>query len=133
MVKSNNRHDDDKKRHVGESDIFVSDDQDDDSEDNTDDENGVDGTTTETGPESATPRGRDEVGEVRKLSSKDTHRLRLWRVVVTGVLLLTAFAVTFTTFTLLKQQEDDNFQTAVRIPLWLVIFHQSSLCYHSHV
>ena len=57
---------------------------------------------------------RDEVKEVRKMSSKDTSRLRLWRIVVTGVLLLTAFAITFTTYTLLKQQEEKNFQTAVR-------------------
>ena len=57
---------------------------------------------------------RDEVVEVRKMSSKDTNRLRLWRVVMTGVLLLTAFAITFTTYTLLEQQEDENFKTAVR-------------------
>jgi hypothetical protein len=56
---------------------------------------------------------RDEVGEVRKMSSKDTHRLRLWRIVVTSVLLLTAIAVTATTYTLLQQQEDENFKTAV--------------------
>ena len=57
---------------------------------------------------------RDEVGEVRKMSSKDTNRLRLWRVIVTSVLLMTAFAVTFTTYTLLVKQEDKNFKTAVR-------------------
>jgi hypothetical protein len=57
---------------------------------------------------------RDEVKEVRKLSSKDTTRIRCWRLVVTIVLLLTAFAVTFTTYTLLQQQEHENFKTAVR-------------------
>ena len=56
---------------------------------------------------------RDEVVEVRKMSSKDTKRLRLWRLVVTSVLLLTAFVITFTTYRLLEQQEDSNFQTAV--------------------
>lgn len=35
----------------------------------------------------------------------------LWRV----VLLWTAFAITYTTYVLLKNQEDDNFRTAVRI------------------
>lgn len=60
-------------------------------------------------------RSRDEVSEVRKMSSKDTSRLRMWRIVVTGVLLLTALAVTLTTYTLLKQQEQKNFQTAVRL------------------
>jgi hypothetical protein len=56
---------------------------------------------------------RDEVKEVRKLSSKDTTRIRWWRFVVTLVLLLTAFAVTFTTYILLQQQEHKNFVTAV--------------------
>ena len=73
------------------------------------DDHGVEATTTET----EQIERRDEVGEVRKMSSKDTNRLRWWRIVVTGVLLLSAFAVTFTTYTLLKQQEDENFQTAV--------------------
>jgi uncharacterized membrane protein YcjF (UPF0283 family) len=62
---------------------------------------------------------RDEVGEVRKMSSKDTNRLRLWRLVVTGVLFLTAFAVTFTTYSLLEQQEEENFKTAVCL---LIVF-----------
>jgi hypothetical protein len=57
---------------------------------------------------------RDEVKEVRKLSSKDTTRIRCWRLVVTVVLLLTAFSVTFTTYILLQQQEHENFVTAVR-------------------
>ena len=86
-----------------------SDSGDDDSKNDEDNVQGLDGTTTET----ETVDRRDEVGEVRKMSSKDTNRLRLWRIVVTGVLLLTAFAVTFTTYTLLKQQEDENFKTAV--------------------
>jgi hypothetical protein len=42
---------------------------------------------------------RDETKKVRKLSSKDTTRIRFWRLIVTLVLLLTAFAVTFTTYT----------------------------------
>ena len=86
--------------------------EDDDDDDDDDDEKGVDGTSTDTSQLGGT-RCRDEVGEVRKMSSKDTNRLRLWRLVVTGVLLLTALAVTFTTYTLLEQQEDENFQTAV--------------------
>ena len=97
--------------HHDGSDVTASNKNDVDDDDDDDDENGVDGTTTETDPEPIDRR--DEVGEVRKMSSKDTNRLRLWRIVVTGVLLLTAFAVTFTTYTLLEQQEDENFQTAV--------------------
>jgi hypothetical protein len=60
---------------------------------------------------------RDEVKEVRKLSSKDTTRIHFWRFVVTVVLLLTAFAVTFATYTFLEQQEYENFVTAVSIEL----------------
>ena len=56
---------------------------------------------------------RDEVKEVRKLASKDTNRIKVWRYVITVVLCMTAVAVTVSTFTLLKQQEDENFQTAV--------------------
>ena len=82
--------------------------------DDDDDELVGDGTTTTSSHHSPVGR-RDEVVEVRKMSSKDTKRLRLWRLVVTSVLLLTAFAITFTTYTLLKQQEDSNFQTAVSI------------------
>jgi hypothetical protein len=85
---------------------------------------------------------RDEVKEVRKLSSKDTTRIRCWRFVVTLVLLLTAFAVTFTTYTLLQQQEHKNFKTAVSnlicfnsIVRRLMYFAQkaaSSKCLFSH-
>jgi hypothetical protein len=84
----------------------------DDGYNDDEDEQGNDATTTETEQVDR----RDEVDEVRKMSSKDTNRLRMWRLVVTGVLLLTAFAVTFTTYTLLKQQEDENFKTGVGHP-----------------
>jgi uncharacterized membrane protein YcjF (UPF0283 family) len=57
---------------------------------------------------------RDEVKEVRNMSSKETSRIIFWRVVVTLVLLLTAFAVTFATYTFLRQQEHKNFKAAVR-------------------
>ena len=85
------------------------DDLNDEYEPDDDDEQGGT-TTTEPDP---TDSSRDEVGEVRKMSSRDTFRLRLWRIVVTSVLLLTALAVTFTTYTLLQQQEEANFHTAV--------------------
>ena len=101
-------------KNIEESEIFVDEEEDDDDDD---DERGVDTTTTGSSPDGR----RDELGEVRKMSSKDTNRLRVWRIVVTGVLLLTAFAVTFTTFTLLKQQEDENFKTAVRCVALLIV------------
>jgi hypothetical protein len=67
---------------------------------------------------------RDEVNEVRKMSSKDTSRIFIWRVVVTLVLMLTAFAVTFATYTFLQRQEHENFKTAVRC-VQLLIFSSS--------
>ena len=79
-------------------------------DDDDDDMNEHDGTSTDL----EQVNRRDEEREVRKMSSKDTNRLRLWRTIVACVLFVTSFAVTFTTYTLLKQQEDDNFQTAVR-------------------
>ncbi|CAB9497986.1 Receptor-type guanylate cyclase gcy [Seminavis robusta] len=55
---------------------------------------------------------RDEVKEVEKATSSDTHRLRLWRIVVTVVLLLTALAVTLTTYQLLRREQKQSFETA---------------------
>ena len=40
---------------------------------------------------------RDDISEIRKLSQKEIFRILLWRIVVTGVLSVTAFAVTFAT------------------------------------
>ena len=57
---------------------------------------------------------RDEVVEIQKLSSKDTHRVRVLRSVVTALLFITAMAVTLTTNALLRKQENTNFETAVR-------------------
>ena len=56
---------------------------------------------------------RDEVKEIRKLSSRDTNRIRLWRVVVTLVLLGTAVSVTFATYRLLLTKQDRIFEEAV--------------------
>ena len=91
---------------IKESDVDVDVDVDDDD---VDDEVEIDSKAEE-----EIQNRRDEVVEVRKMSSKDTNRLRWWRVVMTGVLLLTACVITFTTYTLLEQQEDRNFKTAVR-------------------
>lgn len=57
---------------------------------------------------------RNEVEEVRKMSSKDMTRIIFSRVMVTMVLLLTAFAVTFATYTFLAKQETENLEVAVR-------------------
>ena len=56
---------------------------------------------------------RDAKKEVYKMSAKDTFRVQLWRFAVTVVLLLTAFTVTWTTYKLLKEEEQSNFEVAV--------------------
>ena len=110
-------------------------DMDDDYDPDDDEQGGT--TTTEPDP---TDSSRDEVGEVRKMSSRDTFWLRLWRIVVTSVLLLTALAVTFTRYTLLQQQEEANFHTAVSFCChlnhpwnddWYVCVYIHSICIHS--
>ena len=58
---------------------------------------------------------RDEKAEVYKMSAKDTFRVKLWRAAVTVVLLLTALAVTLTTYKFLKADETDSFKTAVSV------------------
>jgi hypothetical protein len=76
---------------------------------------------------------RDEVKEVRKLSSKDTTRIRCWRLVVTLVLLLTAFAVTFTTYTFLQRQEHKNFVTAVSNVIYFLSIRQFDSIQHTTI
>ena len=57
---------------------------------------------------------RDEVQEIRKSSKKENFRVTSMRFAVTGILLLTAVAVTATTYHLLNQEEHGNFEIAVR-------------------
>jgi len=60
-----------------------------------------------------TEASRDEEGEVRKQSAKETTRVRIWRVVVTLALFATAVSVTAATYALLVKQEDENFRNVV--------------------
>lgn len=53
-----------------------------------------------------------QVKELRKSSAKDTFRVHLWRTFMLLVLLATAFAVTYTTYRFLKEEETENFKTA---------------------
>ena len=57
--------------------------------------------------------GRDEVAEVKNMSSKDTARVRSWRIALAFALLATAVAVTATTYSLLDRNEHSNFENAV--------------------
>jgi len=69
--------------------------------------------SSQTGDEgSATPE-RDEVKEIEKITSKDTKSVNISRLLATAALLVTAFIVTFATYSLLKQEETNNFETAV--------------------
>ena len=61
----------------------------------------------------AEPTERDEKKEVYKMSAKDTRRVQLMRLAVTLALLLTALGVTLTTYKFLKEEENNNFETAV--------------------
>ncbi|CAB9519351.1 Guanylate cyclase [Seminavis robusta] len=59
-----------------------------------------------------TQEEKDEVKEVIKMSQTDTNRVKIWRMMAVGVLLITAFCVTFTTWRLLKNEETNNFEIA---------------------
>ncbi|CAB9501720.1 Receptor-type guanylate cyclase gcy [Seminavis robusta] len=70
------------------------------------------GTSTTTTHDDPVPVKRDEIKEVQKMAKKDTRSVQLWRLVATAALLVTAFVVTYTTYTLLKREEKNNFETA---------------------
>ena len=57
---------------------------------------------------------RDEVAAVQRFSRRDTRRIRLWRLVVVVAMLLTGAGVTTWTYLRLVDQEEENFERAVR-------------------
>ena len=95
-------------------DDFITRDGDDDLVD-CDDDVSFSSTDDEESRSVSTSSSKREKQEVYKMSAKDTFRVQLWRVAVTVVLLLTAFAVTYTTYRLLKQEEQSNFEVAVSV------------------
>jgi hypothetical protein len=78
--------------------------------DEDDDDHSSSGVVSEAEPE------RDEVREVENMARKDTSRVRMWRFAVTGVLTLTAVAVTVITYRFLIEEQQNNFDTAVSVP-----------------
>lgn len=56
---------------------------------------------------------RDEVKEIQKLSNRDTKRIFGLRLLLLLLLALTGVAVTWTTYTLLKREEENDFTEAV--------------------
>ena len=63
---------------------------------------------------------RDEAAEVRKQSSKETAMVKTWRTLVASALLVTAVAVTATTYHLLVQDERGSFVTVVSLDVYQV-------------
>ena len=55
---------------------------------------------------------RDEVQEVKKTTKNDTSRIRLWRLLVTFLLLCLALAVTGSIYKFLIDEQTTNFETA---------------------
>ena len=70
---------------------------------------------------SRTEEERDEIAEVHKFSRKDTNRIRLWRLIIAMVLLVTALTVTLTTYKILKSEQDESFDTAVSERMFLFL------------
>ena len=71
---------------------------------------------------------RDEVKEVQLMAKADTNRIRLWRIVVTLVILCVGFAVTLSTYALLTEDEDDSFEAAVRPWFLSILGPMASRC-----
>ena len=72
-----------------------------------------DATTVSGGVDSLSER--DEIKEVREYNKEDNRNVQLWKIAL--MTLLTAFgvAITYTTYTFLKQEERDSFEVAVSL------------------
>lgn len=56
---------------------------------------------------------RDEVEEIHRQAKEDNSRVCLGRTLATGALLATAIAVTWSTYVVLKKEEQEDFEMAV--------------------
>jgi VIT1/CCC1 family predicted Fe2+/Mn2+ transporter len=81
----------------------------DDCDDDDDSSERMDG--TENGHESSS---RDEAKEVRKLIQKESNDVRMWRELVTGMLVIISALVTITTYVFLSKEEVRAFRAGVR-------------------
>lgn len=59
-------------------------------------------------------RERDEIVEVKKMSSAETNRVRVWRTLVTLCLVCSGVVITLTTYRFLEDEQVKNFEVAVR-------------------
>ena len=58
--------------------------------------------------------GHDEIQEVRDKAKRETQNVTLWRFALVTLLVTVGLAVTLTTFRFLREEETNNFETAVR-------------------
>ena len=56
---------------------------------------------------------RDEVKEVEQLAATETSRIQRWRLTLTLALVATAVAVTWTTYRISKNEQDEQYFQAV--------------------
>jgi len=73
---------------------------------------------------------RDEVAEIKKLSQKDTNKVRLWRICLLVALSVTAVLVSRWTYNSLKDDETERFRVSVSepsVPLFLSLTRPHSL------
>lgn len=63
--------------------------------------------------ESSTPEQRDEVHAIKKEARGETIKVLTWRMITTAALIVTAVAVSWTSYSILEEQEQEGFKTAV--------------------
>jgi hypothetical protein len=65
---------------------------------------------------------RDEVKEIKKITRKDTNTVRVWRILVTCLLLATGAAVVAVSYSFLTREEDYKFKQAVSSIIYPLYF-----------
>ena len=70
-----------------------------------------DATTVSGGVDSLSER--DEIKEVREYNKEDNRNVQLWKIALMTLLAAFGVAITYTTYTFLKQEERDSFEVAV--------------------
>ena len=67
---------------------------------------------TTSSPEEST---RNELLEMKKMTREETKKVKVWREVVTGVLVITAAFMATATYVVLNREENKEFLSAVRV------------------
>ena len=95
-----------------------------------DNDEDADALISEAGDGTSEETERDEVKEIERQSAKENQHVRRGRVLVTTALLLTAIAVTATTYVFLRNERVEIFETAVSKVQTLWCIHVSSHLHH---